>query len=324
MMKRVGITGMALVVVLALSGLAAQGASAAACYKISEFKAKVKGGAYTDATCTTLAPVLEGEYAIVNLLQRTTGNLWCAEQTTHQNEDGYFKDNKCATKLLPAESNLSVFTEVEVLPDISITLGSYPLHLNYLSNTVATALEVAAGARLTGEGLHVLYLTGELTALGTFRSIFLKVTAGTAKCFNQGVEANGEVLTEGSFHIVYTSLAGSTQGLQIGVLYLVKELAGATIIKCPSTGVEIKVKGSVIGSINSLPEGERERIGQKGVLKGINGKQNIRAYWNDAGTGLLAQLLSSAGAGFTESDEVVAGEPEATALNGAMYEITNI
>ncbi len=219
-------------------------------------------------------------------------------------------------------------TSAFALPDISITLGSYPLHLNYLSNTVKTTLESTAGSVLSGEGLHVLYLTGELTALGTFRAIFLKVVKGTEKCFNQGVEAAGEVLTEGSFHIVYTSLAGSAQGLQIGILYLVKEMNGTTTtppgIKCPTSGIEVKVKGSVIGSINVGSTGEGERIGQKSVLNGSLGKQNIRAYWNDAGTGLLAKLLSSAGAGFVESNQIVEGEPEATALNSAMYKITGI
>ncbi len=59
------------------------------------------------------------------------------------------------------------------LPDISLTLGAaYPLHLNYLSNIANTTLDTAAGTELQGEGLHVLFLIGELTALGTFRAIF--------------------------------------------------------------------------------------------------------------------------------------------------------
>jgi hypothetical protein len=216
-------------------------------------------------------------------------------------------------------------TSAFALPDISVTLGSFPLHLNYLNTTVETKLETTGGALIHGTGLHVLYLTGELTALGTFKAIFLLVTKGAEKCFNQGLEVNGEVLTEGSFHLVYTSLAGQPGfGLQIGVLYLPKALEGATGIKCIGSGIEVKVKGSVIGSINSLPEGEGERIGQKSVLAGTAGKQNIRAYWNDAGRGLLAQLLSNMGGGPLESDEVVREEMEATALNGAMYKITSI
>jgi hypothetical protein len=217
------------------------------------------------------------------------------------------------------------------LPDISITLcapncaSSYPLHLNYLSNTVRTKLEAATGSVLSGEGLHVLYLIGELTALGTFRAIFLKVVKGTEKCFNQGVEANGEVLTEGSFHIVYTSLAGSTQGLQLGVLYLIKELTGTTEISCPTSATNVKVRGSMIGALNLKGTAESSQLtGISSVLKGSLGKQSFRAYWNDAGTGLLAKLESNvSGTGFKESSQVVEGEPEATALEGKMFVITN-
>ncbi len=142
---------------------------------------------------------------------------------------------------------LMAATSAFALPDISITLGSYPLHLNYLSNTVKTTIESTSGAVLSGEGWHVLYLTGELTALGTFRAIFLKWEKGTEKCFNQGEEANGEVLTEGSFHIVYTSLAGSATGLTDRGSVLSqrneRDHHHSPGIKCPTSGIEIKVKG---------------------------------------------------------------------------------
>jgi hypothetical protein len=218
------------------------------------------------------------------------------------------------------------------LPDISVTLcepncsRSYPLHLNYLSNTVKTELQDANGGVLHGTGLHVLYLIGELTALGTFRAIFLKVERNTEKCFNQGVEANGEVLTEGSFHVVYTSLAGSSQGLQLGILFLVTELneAHGNIIKCPRNGFFIEVRGSVIGTVNQNGSSNNTQLtGVKGVLNGTKGKQEFRAYWNDAGAALLAKLESDEGGGFKESNQIVEGEPEATALEGKMFVVTS-
>jgi hypothetical protein len=330
MIKRVGLAGVALVVVLALGGLGAQAASAAACYKISEFRARVKAGAYRNASCTEVAGVLEGEYSLVNLLFKTTGNLWCADQTTFQNQDGYYEDSQCTVVLPAPRENRSIFTEVEVLPDISVTLcqpncgKSYPLHLNYLSNTVITELQNVNGGVLHGVGLHVLYLIGELTTLGTFRAIFLQVGKGSEKCFNQGVEANGEVLTEGSFHIVYTSLAGSSQGLQLGILYLVTELSEAhsNIIKCVRSGLDIEIRGSVIGTLNLSGTTENTQLtGIKSVLNGWNGKQSFREYWNDFGTALLAKLDSDVGAGFMESNQIVEGEPESTALEGKMFVI---
>jgi hypothetical protein len=123
------------------------------------------------------------------------------------------------------------------LPDVSVTLGgAYPLHLNYESSTVKTEIQNANGGVLKGEGLKVLALIGELTALGTFRAIFSKVGKGTEKCFNTGVEANGEILPEGEFHIVYTSLSS----LQLGVPVLLKELTGSTEISCPTNANQNK------------------------------------------------------------------------------------
>jgi hypothetical protein len=146
------------------------------------------------------------------------------------------------------------------------------------------------------------------------------------KCLNQGVEANGEVLTEGSFHIVYTSLSGSSQGLQLGTLFLVTELneAHGNIIVCRKSGIDVEVRGSVIGTINQKGGNNNTQLtGLAGVLNGTKGKQSFRAYWNDAGAALLAKLESDAGAGFLESNQIVEGEPEATALEGKMFVITS-
>lgn len=214
------------------------------------------------------------------------------------------------------------------LPDVSITLGAaYPLQLKLEEATVKTKLETTAGTELQGEGLNVLTSLSALGALGTFRATFLKVERGGVKCFNTGTEANGEVLTEGSFHIVYTSLAGSAPHLQLGILYLPKELSSTNgnEIGCPGNGVKIKVRGSVIGAINLGTTTEVSQLtGLKSVLGGSLGKQNYRAYWTDEGAGLLAKLESNvSGTGFKESNQVVAGEPEATAVGGKMFVITS-
>ena len=220
-------------------------------------------------------------------------------------------------------------TSAFALPDVSITLctGScvYPLHTNYESATVKTKLENVNGGVLTGEGLHLLVLLGQLSNEGTFRAIFLKVTKGTEKCFNQGVEANGEVLTEGPVALVYTSLAGSTQGLQLGALFSPKELTGATEISCPTNANKTKVKGSMLGTENNA-EGAgntTQLTSGRGRLSGSLGKAAFRAYYNASGVGQLAQLLSNVdGAGFKESNQVVEGEPLLEALEGKMFVVS--
>lgn len=213
-----------------------------------------------------------------------------------------------------------------VLPDVSITLGAaYPLNLNFSSTTTKTRLETVAGVVLSGEGLNTSYGLGALSALGTFRATFLKVVKGTEKCLNTGIEANGEVLTEGSFHIVYTSLAGSGFGLRLGVLYLPTELTAANSneIDCPASGLKIRVKGSVIGTLNLEGTTETTQLTSlKGVLNGSLGKQEFRAFYNLAGIGQFAQLLSSlSNAPFKESNQVASGEPQATSESGKMFTI---
>jgi hypothetical protein len=223
-------------------------------------------------------------------------------------------------------------TSAFALPDFAITLcepncsRSYPLHLNTLSNTLHVRLESTVGVVLSAEGLHELALFAELTALGTFRAIFLRIGKGTERCFNQGEEANGEVRLEGSFHVVYTSLAGSSQGLQLGILYLITELneAHGNIIKCQQSGIDAEIRGSVIGAFNLSGTTENTQFTSlKGVLNGSMGKQSFRAFWNDAGTALVAKLETDVGLSFQESNVIVEGESVATALEGKMFVITS-
>lgn len=331
-MKCSGVAGVALVAVLALCGVAASASSAnppLACYKAEhdEFGAT---GNYKNATCTEKTAVLKGEYVLAEPLLFIKEDLWCAKMNPVVGPPGtgQYENATCTIGKENGE-----YTEVIAeppegtnLPDISLTLGgAYPLHLHYSNETVKTMIQDTLGLVFEGEGLHVLYSVSELAALGTYRAVFLKITKGTEKCFNTGVEADGEMLTEGSFHIVYTSLANSMQGLQLGVLYLPKELTGATEVKCPTNGIIIKVRGSLIGSLNlSGTTGSTQLIGLKSVLNGTNGHQQFRAFWNDAGTGLLARLEADInGTGFKESNVIVEGEPEATALEGKMFVLTH-
>ncbi len=222
-------------------------------------------------------------------------------------------------------------TSALALPDISITLcapncgSAYPLHLVWLSATVKPKLESTNGEVLSGEGWHWLYLLGELLPEGVLRVGLLRTRKGTETCFNQGEETNGETQMEGSFHVVYTSLAGSAQGLQEGILYLIKELTGATEISCPTNANTVKIRGSMIVALNLSGSTESTQFGgMKGILNGTNGKQEFRAYYNAAGTAALAKLESNVdGAGFKETDYGVGVTQEWTALQGKMWLITN-
>ncbi len=211
-------------------------------------------------------------------------------------------------------------TSAFALPEVSLTLSgsSGPLHLNYTSPTVETTLEEAAGGRLGGVGLTLLLLTsGAVTSLGTFRADFTNVgeVKSLKKC-NTLNDATGVVLTEGSFHLVYTNLSP----LLMGVLYLPKEVE----LKCE--GFNFNVRGSVLSSLNAAGTNATELTNVSGaLLKGATaGSQQVPEFYNDAGTKLVAKLESNASTTFLKANEQVIGtEPLLTALSPNMFLITS-
>jgi hypothetical protein len=216
-------------------------------------------------------------------------------------------------------------TSAFALPDVSVTLenATYPLHLEVTLLTVKTKLTNVVKENLHGEGLLLLYLLTELGHLGTFEALFTKVanSAGTA-CFseeNAKPDPSGEVLTRGTWHLVYTSLSGSTQGLQLGVLYLVSPVE----VVC---GTEtIKVKGDTLSSVQTLAGTEGTEYTQlSGVLSGNKeGKPSITVFYNEGGTSTKAKLEANFGTGFKESNEEVEEVVTVTALKGAMFVVTS-
>jgi hypothetical protein len=216
-------------------------------------------------------------------------------------------------------------TSAFALPDVSVTLegATYPLHLEVTLLTVKTKLSNVVKESLSAEGLLLLFLLNELGHLGTFEALFTKIVnkAGT-KCFseeNAKQDPSGEVLTKGTWHLVYTSLSGSTQGLQLGVLYLfspVEEVCGTEIIK---------IKGDTLSSVQTLAGTEGTEYTQlSGVLLGNKeGKPNITVFYNEGGTSTKAKLEANFGSGFKEAAEEIEETITVTALKGAMFMVTS-
>jgi hypothetical protein len=206
-------------------------------------------------------------------------------------------------------------TSAFALPDISLTLpgSTFPLHLNFADNNkTVTELQSASGSVITGEGLSLLLLTSALTALGTFRADFLNSKRAGVPCHSVG-DAAGVILTEGPFHVVYTSLSPLT----LGILYL------PNFVEVECNKLLIEIQGSVISSFNGIGTEGSELTTASGQLSGTKGKANIKTYYNDAGTSLTAKLESNVGAGFVESNEIVEGEPTLLALGGNMWRVTS-
>jgi hypothetical protein len=194
------------------------------------------------------------------------------------------------------------------LPEINVTLTStFPIHLEVTNLTIKTELSESTGLALHGEGILVLYLSTELTSLGKFEALFLKVEEKTTgvKCNTPG-DKEGEVLTKGTWHLVYTSLSPLT----LGILHLVEPFE----LKCSIIG--FKIKGSALAGLSNPISGQLTSLG--GVLEGNGkGKPNLTGYYNDEGQTAKAKLES----GTNESAEEVTGKVTTTALEGKMFEI---
>jgi len=275
-----------------------------ACYEVSEFKTLEKAGWYTDENCTLKGSKLEGRYELStpSLFITGTKSLYCAWFDVLP-QSGHYNTNLC--KLGTGNA------EVDGLYD---EINAYPLHLNYGSTTVNSELETTAGGLLKGVGLKVLFLIGELSALGTFRADFLDVKDGAKLCMSTGDE-DGTVLTEGSFHVVYTNLSP----LLMGVLYLPSQV----VIECEGTNAT--VKGSILSSFIAEGNTLTELTSVSGqLLKGASaGKPKIEEYYNDAGTKVKAKLETTTGGSTKESNEVVEGTPVFSALGGKMFVVTS-
>src|ERR1700738_910621 len=191
-------------------------------------------------------------------------------------------------------------TSAFALPDVSIVLaGTYPLHLNFEDNgKTESLLETTGGSALHGKGLKVLLLFKELSPLGTFEALFLNVIVlpGKESCNTEGDKA-GEVLTKGTFHVVWRTLKTDPEGkLTLGIAFLPETVT----IKCQKTTT--KVKGC---ALSTLEAAEGELSESTGELKGSKGKNNLTEYYNNEGKLVKCILESNFGTGFQQSDEVV-------------------
>jgi hypothetical protein len=210
------------------------------------------------------------------------------------------------------------------LPDVSVTLtgATYPLSMGVTLLTAKGKLSNVVKETITGEGGSI---TGSLTALGSLGTgevLFTHVKKGTESCFSEegsSKDPEGEILTRGTVHLVYTSLAGSAQGLQLGALYLVSPVK----IKCGT--IEVSVKGDTISSVDTLAGTEAtEYTSLGGILTGNGeGKPNINFFYNAGGTSVKAKLEANFGTGFKEAALEVEELVTITAREGKMFVVTS-
>jgi hypothetical protein len=208
------------------------------------------------------------------------------------------------------------------LPDISITLigGIYPMHAVGSCTKCETTLGPAAGGvTLKGEGVTLLLLTTELSALGTFTADFTKVInpSNNVDCNSSGDPA-GVVLVSGEFHLVPISLAPLT----LGVLYLVTNfsIACSNLIEF----LEVTIRGNVLSSLEEIGSEATELTGFNVKLSVNNeDRQAIAEYYNDGGTKVKTKLELEDGSGFESAVEKINEKIPLNVLGSQMIVITD-
>jgi hypothetical protein len=217
----------------------------------------------------------------------------------------------CVALVVPAILG-TIATSSIALPDISIALGgSYPLRGEFPDNgKTSVKLETTAGSRLEGKGLKAAGSIEKLSASGKAELEILGVKQGTNSCNSTG-DAKETVLLKDTLALVPVKLIP----LEIGILHTGEEVT----IECGK--IKIKIKGSVIHTLNAGKEGE-ELAEVGGKLEGSKGKNTLTKYFNDEGKEVNAFLEANFGTGFIQCDVVVGEEIKIKALEGKMFEIT--
>jgi hypothetical protein len=286
------------------------------CYEVSNFSvAENRAGNWNTSTCMgTEQAKLSSKWVLAEPLVKlpSTTSLWCAKLTP------YKEGTNSATGTFTNATCTASTKENGEFADVIVPGNGYPLHIEITLLTQATKLSAGSEkTTLKGVGLLLLYLISQLTALGTFEVLFLAVeSAEKVKCNSAG-DKSGEILTSGTFHIVYTSLSGSANGLQLGVLFLPLPVS----VTCGEE--KIKIQGSALSSISGAGTEGTELTNLAGSLTG-NGKgvPALKVFYNDAGEAKEAKLESNFGAGFVQTAEET-GSVSAKALEGEMFVITS-
>jgi hypothetical protein len=303
MIKRVFILGLIVSAALAVSDLQASSASANVCYL-----SLLKEGFYMKWGLSQCQEGLaDAEWWWFNLLglgKRLKGSEYCAE--VGSGEKGKYTNSECTT------AGEGKFTKAKLaLPDIVPALegGSYPIAIRGTDLSAAVSLESDSGEKLSGEGVLLLLLAPESTALGTLTALYLKV-AFEGKACNSSGDKSGEILTGGTFTIVRLSKTSST----IGVLLSPRELTA----ECSK--VKLKMRGPILASLNAGEEATELQAVLLG-LSGSGGKQELTKYINYNEEEISARPEINFGTGYLEADEAIGQQVTLLTSGGAMFVI---
>jgi hypothetical protein len=201
---------------------------------------------------------------------------------------------------------ITATSALALLPDVHCLKteepGCYPVHINFGDNGITpTELQSTGGGKLEGKGVSILLLLTELSGLGTFGSTFLNVEwkkEKEVKCNTKG-DAEGAVVTKGTFHVVYWSLSP----LRTGIAFLPEPVT----IECGPKKT-INVKGCALSTAEPKKpsESELDVTNIDGRLQGEKGKNALTEYDDQNGNKVKCILESQfPGGEFKQSMETI-------------------
>jgi hypothetical protein len=196
---------------------------------------------------------------------------------------------------------------VGVASAANMTLPEFVTKTSWTGSSTAGVLKASGVEIKCKSGTN----SGEMEAsrkLGTFDIDFKEcsseITGG--KCTSEG-DAEGIILTEGTWHLVLTTKSGTDVHL---IWFLVKEF------KTNCNGVIITTKGNVLGEItpaNKLTKAYKIKVETTG--SGSTLAQEYTSFENDSGELVSASLLSAAALGFHVATEKSENNTITTALD---------
>jgi hypothetical protein len=289
MIKRAGITGLALAAALALGGLRVSSASAV-CYRVEPGDIPGNFSRIEFRTCQT-PNTSSGLYvnAIPRLELTAIPSLWCAELATANEKLAgrmYYTTNKCEAKAVTGN-----FIKI-LLPLLSIGVAlegeTYPI-IGEGSVAAAKEGEIALEtevSKLPAESVSVLMTASELTTLGAINLRFAGVheNSKAAETCNSEGDAAGVVLVSGEFYLVFTSVEPNT-------------LEAGTVISFPSPlsitckgGLKVKVEPPSVVKIKAAHEADIEKFEITWKCTSP-GEQEQSSYLVEAGEEFTTELL---------------------------------
>jgi hypothetical protein len=283
-MRHIGLTGLLLGAVLALSGLATSAASAT-CYAVPVFLYGIFGNWTTYPGCTGSS--ISGSYILATpTIEVRTPYIWCAKLNAGEKVAGrmYYMANTCAGVKEVAGEYLVIYRLGPILAT-DLSGENYPIITEGSASSTKEG-EIAfktKASELPAEAISVLLTVSELSLSGTMKLTYSGVhedKSPTQKCSTEGAAA-GVVLVNGESQLVYTNS-------ELSAVAALITFPSPLSITCEGK-LKVKVQPPLLVKVKAPTEADIDKFELISACSSA-GVQEESAYWVE-GEEFNAQLL---------------------------------